>query len=224
MATYTVKKGDSLSKIASQYGISWKDLYNQNKAVVDSTAMGRTKKWLYPNQTLTVPGQSPTTTTPTPQTSSTGGTELGQSAAPKMTPFADVLSMGSYFDPNLARSSAEQIAAAYYVPQAEKGRQSIEGDFAGRGLTRSGQRGTSISDLYGEIGQQQQASAETDINQMRRDAQGEYARMQELYDQSEGKNAPAETAYEAYGYTPPTISAGKYGSTYQQWLNNILNK
>ena len=219
MATYTVKKGDSLSKIASQYGISWKDLYNQNKSVI-----GSNPNLIYSGQKYTIPGQSPTTATPTPQTSSTGGTELGQSAAPKMTPFADVLSMGSYFDPNLARSSAEQIAAAYYVPQAEKGRQSIEGDFAGRGLTRSGQRGTSISDLYGQIGQQQQASAETDINQMRSDAQGEYARMQEQYDQSEGENAPTETTFGGYGYTPPTTSAGRYGTSYLNWLNNILRQ
>jgi len=31
---YTVKKGDSLSKIASRYGITWKDIFEANKDVV----------------------------------------------------------------------------------------------------------------------------------------------------------------------------------------------
>ena len=218
MATYTVKRDDSLSKIASKYGISWRDLYNQNKS-----AIGSNPNLIYAGQKYTIPG----TTAPEPVTAAptvSAGTEMGQSVAPEMTPFRDILSMGSYFDPNLARSSSEQIAAAYYVPQAQQGRQTIEGDFAGRGLTRSGQRGTSIGDLYGQLGQQQQASAETDISTMRSDAQGEYARMQELYEQSEGENAPTETTFGGYGYTPPTTSAGRYGTSYLNWLNNILRQ
>ena len=218
MATYTVKRGDSLSKIASKYGISWRDLYNQNKSVI-----GSNPNLIYAGQKYTIPG----TTAPEPVTAAptvSAGTEMGQSAAPEMTPFSDVLSFGSYFDPNLARSSSEQIAAAYYVPQAQQGRQTLEGDFAGRGLTRSGQRGTSIGDLYGQLGQQQQASAETDISTMRSDAKGEYARMQELYEQSEGENAPTETTFGGYGYTPPTTSAGRYGTSYLNWLNNILRQ
>ena len=34
MEEYTVKKGDSLSKIASRYGITWKDIFEVNKDVV----------------------------------------------------------------------------------------------------------------------------------------------------------------------------------------------
>ena len=226
--TYTVRPGDNLSKIARQYGISWRDLYNANKSVI-----GSNPNLIYAGQQYTVPGQAPTPVvdnTPAAVVDNTpvasAGTIAGQTAGEKvsMTPFGDILGFGQYFDPNLARSSAEQIAAAYYVPQIQKGRSNIESDFAGRNLTRSGQRGTSIGDFYGQIGQQQQASSETDINQMRSQAQEEYARMQGLYEQSEGKEKPLSRAYQAYGYTPPETSAGKYGTTYLNWLNNILNR
>jgi LysM repeat protein len=31
---YTVKRGDSLSKIAAKYGVSWKDIFEANKDIV----------------------------------------------------------------------------------------------------------------------------------------------------------------------------------------------
>ena len=34
MEEYTVKSGDSLSKIASHYGIKWKDIFEANKDVI----------------------------------------------------------------------------------------------------------------------------------------------------------------------------------------------
>src|SRR5687768_2418152 len=34
MEEYIVKKGDTLSKIASQYGIKWKDIFEANKDVI----------------------------------------------------------------------------------------------------------------------------------------------------------------------------------------------
>jgi nucleoid-associated protein YgaU len=34
MEEYTVKKGDSLSKIASSYGIKWKDIFEANKDII----------------------------------------------------------------------------------------------------------------------------------------------------------------------------------------------
>jgi len=215
--TYIAKSGDTLSKIASQYNIPWRDLYNANKSVI-----GSNPNLIYSGQEYTIPGTS--TPAPTPVSTVSDGTIAGRGAgeAMSLTPFSDILGFGSYFDPNLARSSAEQIASAFYVPQVERGRRSLESGFAGRGLTRSGQRGTSISDLYQNIGQQQQASSETDITQMKREAQEEHAKLQELYEQSEGKEKPSGV-YEGYGYEPPKVSAGRYGTTYQNWLNKILN-
>lgn len=34
MEEYTVKKGDSLSKIATHYGIKWKDIFEANKDII----------------------------------------------------------------------------------------------------------------------------------------------------------------------------------------------
>lgn len=57
--TYKVVSGDNLSKISKKYGISVNDLYNVNKSLIDSENKKRgvdvSKKWVYPNQILTIP-------------------------------------------------------------------------------------------------------------------------------------------------------------------------
>jgi len=59
MATYTVKKGDSLWKIAEKYlgsGSKWKEIYNLNKKVI-----GNNPNLIYAGQVLTLPGTSSST-------------------------------------------------------------------------------------------------------------------------------------------------------------------
>lgn len=51
--SYVVKKGDTLSGIASKYGISWKTLYNDNKSVI-----GSNPNKIYPGQVIKVPSNS----------------------------------------------------------------------------------------------------------------------------------------------------------------------
>lgn len=46
---YTIKKGDTLSGIASKYGMNWKDLYNKNKSVI-----GNNPNLIYPGQVLII--------------------------------------------------------------------------------------------------------------------------------------------------------------------------
>jgi murein DD-endopeptidase MepM/ murein hydrolase activator NlpD len=218
--TYTVKPGDNLSKIAQRYGISWKDLYNANKNVI-----GSNPNLIYSGQKYNIPGQSAPKATPKPapvQTAKDQGADLGSSSAVKITPWDEVLPWEQYFDPNLARSAAEQTAARYYAPMAQRGRENIESTFADRGLTRSGMRGRNIGDFYDELAQKQFADIEQDYMGYELDARQERNLLQELYEQSEGKEKPVTTAYEAYERTPPTTSAGKYGTTYLNWLNNIL--
>ena len=60
--TYTIKPGDYLSKIAPQFGITWRELYEANKAVI-----GANPNKIYPGQVLTIPtraGVSPSLTIP----------------------------------------------------------------------------------------------------------------------------------------------------------------
>lgn len=65
MSTYTIQKGDNLSKIASKYGTTWQDLYNANRDVI-----GSNPNLIYAGRTLTIPGTesaTPAVTTPVPQ-------------------------------------------------------------------------------------------------------------------------------------------------------------
>lgn len=47
--TYVVKNGDTLSGIASKYGMNWKDLYNKNKSVI-----GNNPNLIKPGQVLVI--------------------------------------------------------------------------------------------------------------------------------------------------------------------------
>lgn len=47
--TYTVKKGDVLSDIASKYGMSWQELYAKNKFII-----GNNPNAIKPGQVLTI--------------------------------------------------------------------------------------------------------------------------------------------------------------------------
>ena len=49
MHTYTVESGDSLSKIAKQYGIQWKAIWDHNRDILDDPDK------IYPGQELKIP-------------------------------------------------------------------------------------------------------------------------------------------------------------------------
>ena len=48
-STYTVQPGDSLSKIGSHYGVSWKEIFEANRDKLDDPDK------IYPGQELTIP-------------------------------------------------------------------------------------------------------------------------------------------------------------------------
>ena len=52
MEEYTVKKGDSLSKIASSYGIKWKDIFQANKDIIKNPDL------IQPGWKLKIPSKS----------------------------------------------------------------------------------------------------------------------------------------------------------------------
>jgi len=64
---YTVRRGDYLIKIGNKYGIPWRDIYNANKAKIDSKAASTGLPnngpgwWIFPGQKLTIPGKYTTT-------------------------------------------------------------------------------------------------------------------------------------------------------------------
>ena len=215
MATYIVQKNDSLSKIAQKLGIpDWKVLYEQNKS-----AIGSNPNLIRPGQQLTYGSSTPTTpaqATPT----GTGASAIAQQATENLPiNFAEVLPWEQYFTPELAQGSAEQAYANYFAPIAQRRQEELEGNFANRGLIRSGLRGQTLADLYRELGQEHQKGIEADVLQQKSMAQEDYARMQELYEKSSGKQKPATTKYTPYKVARPVTDAGTYGSSYLDWLN-----
>lgn len=69
MASYTVKAGDSLSKIAASLGLAnWRELYDTNKGVI-----GSNPDLIRPGMVLTIPGGGSSGTGGTSSTSSVGG-------------------------------------------------------------------------------------------------------------------------------------------------------
>jgi nucleoid-associated protein YgaU len=49
MPTYTVQKGDNLSKIAKRYGLKWRDIYEANRDRIENPDL------IYPDQKLRIP-------------------------------------------------------------------------------------------------------------------------------------------------------------------------
>lgn len=54
MASYTIKGGDNLSKIASQYGLSWQQLWEANKGNLRSG----NPNLIFPGETIQIPGSA----------------------------------------------------------------------------------------------------------------------------------------------------------------------
>jgi len=214
MAVYIVQKNDSLSKIAQKLGISsWRDLYEANKSVI-----GSNPNLIRPGQQLTYGSSAPAPVAATPAQSSAVSQGAAAGAAQPIN-FGEVLPWEQYFTPELAQGSAEQAYAAYFAPIAQARQTELESGFANRNLTRSGLRGQSLGDLYRELGTQQQQGIESDVMQQKAWAQEDYGRMQELYENSSGKQKPASTQYTPYKVERPKTDAGTYGSSYLDWLN-----
>lgn len=215
MAVYIVQRGDTLSGIAKKLGISnWRTLYDQNRSVI-----GSNYNLIRPGQRLTYGDSAPVT--PAPDTTGTGGTQAGEA---QPTDFYKVLPWEQYFNPELVQGSAEEAFARYYAPIAQQRQEELESGMANRGLMRSGIREKSLLDLYQQLGQEHQKGIEADILQQKSMAQEDYARMQELYEKSSGKQKPATTTYTPYKVERPKTDAGIYGSSYIDWLNRAIRK
>lgn len=215
MAVYVVQPGDSLSKIAKKLGISnWRDLYNLNKKVI-----GPNPNLIKVGQKLTY-GSTPKTTTA--KSTASAGTTAGKSAT-KGVPtkaFSEVMPWEQFFDPTLAQNAIAQRTARYFDPLVQQGRQSVESDYAGRGLTRSSLRSRSVMDMYRDMADQEATMREQLYGQREGEAKEDYRYQQGLYekDPTGYKAAPASTG----GYTQefPEESAQRYSQSYRDWLRS----
>lgn len=220
MAVYIVQKNDSLSSIAKKLGISnWRTLYEQNKSVI-----GSNYNLIRPGQKLTYGSTAtPSAATPAVAPVGTGAAALAADATKDLPiNFSDVLKWEQWFPQELAQGSAEQAYAQYYAPIAQQRQSDLESSMANRGLTRSGIRNQSLSDLYQELGTAHQKGIEADVLQQQAFAREDYDRMQQLYESSAGKQKPTQTQYSPYKIAKPVTDAGTYGSSYLDWLNRAI--
>ena len=221
--TYTVRGGDSLSKIAQRLGISnWRDLYNLNKSLI-----GGNPNLIRPGQVLNIPGTQAAKPTPAPAAPApaSAGATAGQSAAPKrVANFAtEVMPFDQFWDPNLARSAIAQRTASYFDPQAQRAREGIEGDFASRGLTRSSQRGRGIMDMYRDMGDKEQTMREQLYGGIQGQAKEDWGFQQKLYEDRPDEYKKSTFDKSNYEYQFPEESPQKYAQSYRQWLRSAYN-
>lgn len=129
--TYTVKSGDSLSKIAS--GIS-------SGAIKTST---------------------PTATKPTTTSIAQQAQKIAQQVPVRAKSFEEVLPFSNFFDQDLAKASIRERVEKFFAPQIDRGIEDIRQQFAQRGLFRSGMRGDNernfFEDIADQFGQQEQS-------------------------------------------------------------------
>lgn len=94
--TYTVVPGDTLWAIAKKYfgsGMKYTEIYNANTSLIESTAKNHGKSsssnghWIWPGETLTIPGLGGTSTQTSVRTSGKANSELGEKIAGQATGF-----------------------------------------------------------------------------------------------------------------------------------------
>lgn len=128
MAVYVVKSGDSLSKIAKVLGIpSWRTLYETNKSVI-----GSNPNLIRPGQKLTYGSAEPVAPPPAPVAPvapvvSPAVQMAKEAAAAQPINFGEVLPWEQYFNPELAKGSAEQVYSQYFTPLVQRAQEGLEG-------------------------------------------------------------------------------------------------
>lgn len=215
MAVYTVKPGDSLSKIAKILGIpDWRVLYEMNKSVI-----GPNPNYIRVGTQLNYGDTTSTQAQPTTPTTNPGTTAAGEIVP--QTPWTQVMPWEQFFDPNLAKSAIAQRSARYYDPLIQEAQQGIESEYAARNLTRSGARGKSLLDTYREMADQEATMREQLYGTREKEARESYGQQQKLYEESPTGYKPTPYKTKGYEYQYPEESPQRYARSYRDWLKNV---
>lgn len=177
--------------------------------------LGQIAKRNFP-QAAPAPAPAPA---PTVDRATTEGTAAAE-GTPKLDFKKDVMPWKSFFDENLALSSAAQRAGNYYTPLLQRGREGIESDFASRGLTRSSQRGSSVMDLYKDFAEKEQTMRDQLYGQREGEAKENYGFQQSLYEQDPRGYKATPYSTDKYDYDYPVEAPQKYGQGYRDWLRS----
>lgn len=110
---------------------------------------------------------------------------------PAVSDFSKLFPYSQFFDPQLAQAGAMQRAEGYYLPLLEKNIDAIRGDYADRGLFRSGMRGYGEEQTMMDVADAQQQMVDQLAAQREKEAMDRYALLQAQYEAN------------PTGYTPP---------------------
>lgn len=169
--TYTVKRGDSLSKIAKQLGLgSWRELYELNKSVI-----GSNPNLIYSGQTYNIPGTQ-AVAKPSPAPVQTSQTIAEQYAAPIVEQaqnigpsFQEVMPFYDAWERLVPQ--ATNAAASQVNPEVMRGLKTNMYDYMNNLTARGGQRfgrGLSgVGDIRASAERDRQAQLQDWLNQYR---------------------------------------------------------
>lgn len=227
LAQYIVKPGDSVSGIlkklgSSAYGSrdSWEAVRNANN--LNSSYVIRV------GQVLNIPdnlvGNSAGSTTPGAPIANPGTSAGSTAPGAGGVGFGDLLSWDDYFSPELAKSAAAQRSARYYDPLVAESQQSIYGDYAGRGLSRSGGRAKTTMDMYRDMADEEAKMREQLYTTREGEAKTNYNLERSRWEENPtGYEAPTEKGNTSYDYQFPEESPRRYSRSYRDWLRKTYN-
>ena len=185
---YIVRGGDSLSKIARSQGISLSQLLKLNPQI-------KNPNLIFPGQQInTSGGATGTGTTRTPRmTIEEEARKIAEQVTPITQSFEELFPFQRFFDAALAREGASQEAGKYFQPIEQRGMQNIMGDFAGRGLFRSGLRGREQREFGQDIADARRKMIEQLFTIREREGEEEFAEQRKLFEKDPGKFTLPET-------------------------------
>ncbi len=133
-------------------------------------------------------------------------------------PFEQMLAFQQFFPEQLARSSIAQRSARYYDPLVAQAQEGIMGDFANRGLSRSGQRSKTVMDTYKDFADKEATMREQLYGTVYGQAKEDYGYQRGLYEKNPTGYQKQTFDESNYTYQFPEESPHKYSQSYRDWM------
>jgi len=191
--TYQIKPGDTLSGIASKYGLNWRDLASINNLSDPNRIRA--------GSTLKISGQR-TTTQSMPQS-----TVSGIPTPTQRTAFDQVLPYEKVFNKNLITGLAESQINPEMERQFRQGMMQLTSDLAGSGAYRTGRGSSSLQSLTDATERQRKEQVGSFVSQIGDYTTDWYNQQKESYYKNPtGFVAPTLPSYEQFSQQNPALA------------------
>lgn len=205
--TWQQRNKQLYEKLGSPQG-KYTGSYNQNIWLLDQIKKG--------NYGQPAPAQSPAQ--PVASAGTTAGTRAAEGAP--VASFDTILSRDQYADPNLVQSGIDTRTAQYFNPLVQEARTGIEGDFANRGLSRSGARNTGVLSSYSDFLDQERSMQEQLLAARQAEIQQGYDLERKKYEENPTGYTKSTTEYKPYEKQEPEQSPYRYAQSYRDWVKD----